>query len=51
MYFLLKLVVNFIMKYVFINIFLIQREKCENSNALFIFIETYVFIATIHNSI
>ena len=34
-FFFLKLVVNFIMKYVFINIFIIQREKCENSNALF----------------
>ena len=35
MYFPLKLVINFIIKNVFINIFIIQREKCENSNALF----------------
>ena len=35
MYFLLKLVQNFIMTYVFINIFIIrvQSEKFKNSNA------------------
>ena len=38
MYFPLKLVANFIMKYIFFNIFIMQKEKCENSNALFIFI-------------
>ena len=46
MYFLLKLVVNFIMKYVLINIFIIQRDKCENSNA-----NSDIFIDTIHNRI
>ena len=35
MYFPLKLVINFIMKYVFINIFIMQKENCGNSNALF----------------
>ena len=35
MYFPLKLVINFTMKYVFINMFIMQKEKCENSNALF----------------
>ena len=38
MYFPLKLVVNFIMKYVFINIFIIQREKYKNSKELFKYI-------------
>ena len=28
------------MKYVFVNIFTIQREKYEHSNTLFIYIET-----------
>ena len=43
MYFPLKLVINFIMKYVFINIFIIQKkkkkkQKCGNSNAIFIYL-------------
>ena len=30
-----EIIINFIIKYEFINIFIIQREKCENSNGLF----------------
>ena len=36
------------MKYVFINNFIIERKKCENSNAL---ITSNIFIKTIYNRI
>ena len=37
-----KLLVKFIMKYVFINIFIKQIKRWENNFVLFIFIETYL---------
>ena len=42
MYFPLKLVINFIMKYVFINIFIIQKKKKKNKNAEIVM--QYLFI-------
>ena len=46
MYFRLKLVVNFAMKYVFINIFIMQKQ-----NSKLVMHYSKIFIETIHNSI